>query len=277
MRIEYKTMKPVTALLFLAFGLSSQMAEAVGVTSKEELKLLPPVCKGTQLIRDVSGDKTPLREYQNLYGTDFQHLHHYCWALNTENKYYRNPSSTHWKNMLGAAIGDLDYVIKNSSPTFVFLPDVYLAKARILVLRKQNAQAMASAHQAINAKPDFERAYIFISDLYSTLGDKKNAIKTLQSGLEHTPESKPLLRRLTKLGGTPPELRVAPDKKENAAPISLPETEAPTPINNSMSTTTPDIAAQPPHPAPSTEQTSQPELQPGSNPQPPNPYCRFCP
>lgn len=271
-------MKPATALLLLAFGLSSQMAEAVAVTSKDELKLLPAICKGTQAIRNVSGDKTPISEYKKMYGADFQHLHHYCWALNTENKYYRDPSSYHSKNMLGTAIGDLDYVIKNSRPTFVFLPDVYLAKARILALQKQNSQAAAAALQAINSKPELIPAYSFLSDLYVTLGDKKSAIKTLQSGLEHTPDSKPLLRRLTTLGGTPPARTARPEKGEGNLPPSVgPALEETTARSAPVSATSgdPDPATQ--QPVTNSEQSPGSELPQAVSPPPKNPYCRFCP
>ena len=71
---------PVVLLLTLFSGL----ARAIPVSNKEELKGLPSFCKGTQLIRDISGDTTPNATYTQMYGADFQHLHHYCWALNTE-------------------------------------------------------------------------------------------------------------------------------------------------------------------------------------------------
>lgn len=260
---------------FVILALTSGIALADQKVTQEDLKLLPPVCKGTQLIREVSGDKTPFGEYKRIYGDDFMHLHHYCWALNTQNKYHKNPTSVYWRGMLPYAIGDLDYVIKNSSPTFVFLPDVYLAKARIYSLQKQNGQAIAAAHKAIETKPDSVRAYTFTSDLYENLGNKANAIKTLESALDHVPDSKPILKRLTRLGVKPRKREpVAPKVEMPPAPASPAATKTPLPESAPPAQAVPQ---QPSRNGPHQEPPPMPTVQPIGEPTPQNPYCRFCP
>jgi tetratricopeptide (TPR) repeat protein len=279
MRIHRTAISNVASLL-LVLCLTPQVTWAIQVTNKEELKLLPDFCKGTQLIREVSGDPTPFTHYGQIYGADFQHLHHYCWALNTENKYRRNPNQLYF-GFLDEAIGDLDYVLTQSKdPNFFIIPDAHLAKARIYLLQKQKGKAVTSALEAIAKKPDFVRAYTFISDLYEDMGQKANAIKTLESGLKKVPDSKPMLRRLTRLGGTPPK----PDTQDQPS-ASVPASPSPTDAAPPQETSTSAATS-----APTTTQSiaDAPELPPAAAPEPQdapaavtqdpdNPHCRFCP
>lgn len=270
-------MKLTNLYTFLMLTLASSMAIADQTVSKEDLKLLPPYCKGTQLIRNVSGDTTPIGEYKKLYGDEFMHLHHFCWALNTENQYYRNPSSPYRKSMLKHAIGDLDYVIKRSSPTFVFLPDIHLAKARIYSVHKQNGQAISSALKAIEIKPDYVRAYTFISDLYIKLGAKANAIKVLKSALVHLPNSTPIRKRLVELGVTPPEIDASAAKSNGDTQPPAPAIEA-APAVDAAENAPPDSALpEPDQQSPKATPTTQPAAQQDAGQPANNPYCRFCP
>ncbi|WP_200158413.1 hypothetical protein [Allochromatium vinosum] len=127
-----------TAILLLAF---SSSAYAIEVTSPAELIGLPAYCRCTLLIRDISHDPTPCSMYEK-FGPTFGHLHHYCWALNTENHVTReNPSDGQF--WLRTAIGDIDYVIKqNRDPNFILLPEIYTSKARILFKLDQPSDAI---------------------------------------------------------------------------------------------------------------------------------------
>lgn len=185
------------SLLFISCFLCS-VSYAFPVT-KADLALLPPYCKGTQLIRDISGDVTPYTEYQKVYGSEFQHLHHYCWALNFENKLRRDPSNTVLRGLISQGIGDIQYVIDQARPNYFLLPELYTAKARLLKLGKKPADAMSSLLKAIQVKQDYWPAYAMLSDLYKAQGDKANAIKVLEDGLKKSPQSKPLSRRLKEL------------------------------------------------------------------------------
>lgn len=273
-------MKTLILSIIVFITLVSGLARAIPVSSKEELKGLPSFCKGTQLIRDISGDTTPFSDYAQMYGSDFKHMHHYCWALNTENKFNKNPRSMHYWGMLPAAIGDLDYVLKASSPSFVFIPDVHLAKARIYLLQKQKAKAVGAALEAIASRPDYVRAYTFLSDLYEDMGNKASAIKTLQSGYSHAPDAKPILRRLSRLGVKPikSEVSIQPDAK-NPANVTAPtiEPNPQTGSNSSTLQTSPGApSTQEPSPANQTHESTQ-QASPQPLQTPPNPYCRFCP
>lgn len=270
-------MKTLIFSLVFILGLASELAGAMQITHKDELRGLPSFCKGTQLIRDISGDTTPYSTYAQKYGSDFKHLHHYCWALNTENKFNRNPRSSHYWGMLPAAIGDLDYVLKASSPSFVFIPDVHLAKARIYLLQKQKAKAVGSAMEAIASRPDYVRAYTFLSDLYENMGNKADAIKILQSGYSHAPDANPILRRLSRLGVKPikSEVSIQPDAK-NPAKVTAPTIEADTQTGPSAPPAPPGVhATQEPSQVDANVPTQQASPEPLQTP--PNPYCRFCP
>lgn len=267
--------KHLYAFVILIFV--SNWAFAFEKVTKEDLKSLPPLCKGTQLIRGVSGDKTPMDVYTKQYGQEFIYLHHYCFALKVENDFYKNPSSAYWQGKLNYAIGDLDFVLERSSPTFVLLPDILLAKARIYALQKQNGLAVITAHKAVEAKPDYVRAYTFISDLYEKLGDKTNAIKTLQSALERVPDSTPIMNRLTRLGVTPPKREPVEAIAEEAPPQPSPSSEATVSDSPGATPAQPSPEPRSPQTDASQEQPPKPTTQQNGDQPPNNPYCRFCP
>lgn len=259
-------MKTLVLTVVLGLTFFSGFARAIPVSNKEELKGLPSFCKGTQLIRDISGDTTPYSTYLQMYGADFQHLHHYCWALNTENKFRRKPSL--YFGYLSEAIGDLNYVLSQSKdPNFIFIPEVHLAKARIYLLLKQKEKAVASAYEAIAKKPNYVSAYTYLSDLYEDSGNKANAIKVLKSGLEHEPDAKPILRRLIRLGVTPPKPPMNSNHPSEAPAITAAPALQPGEVPKTLENESQGAPISQPI-QPSQTETAQP---------PPNPYCRFCP
>lgn len=165
-----------------------------------ELARLPTYCRGTQQIREISRDPVPIEEYQARYGFSYSHMHHYCWALNSENKANSILDPAQRKSKLFYALGDIDYVLRNASPNFVFLPEVYTGKARILFQLHQDAEAVSALRQALELKPAYWPASLRLSDYHKRQGEIENARKILEKALEHTPNSKILNKRLAELG-----------------------------------------------------------------------------
>jgi len=111
--------------LFVLLSVLSSVGYASGVgeiTTPAQLIGLPSYCRGTQQVRNVSQDPTPMRAYVERYGYTYTHLHHYCWALNTENSIaMNNPKDGRF--WLGTAIGNIDYLLRNNQdPKFILLP-----------------------------------------------------------------------------------------------------------------------------------------------------------
>lgn len=262
-------------LFYFALVVFSCNATAV-VTSVSEVALLPPYCRGTQLIRDISKDPKPLEEYYAMYGMSYSHFHHYCWALDSENKAWKASDKSTRLNMLGYALGDLQYALDRSDKSFVFLPDIYNTKARLLFALRRDAEAVVALRKAIEIKPDFVTAIARLSDYYAKHGDKARAIKTLEEGIDHSEKPGSLIKKLKKLGktyeGTPGSARKKETPPEAIPPLTTeadPKANPVPPLNADPASPSTDVPAVP-------GDTSQ-SVPPVDAPKPPNPYCRFCP
>jgi tetratricopeptide (TPR) repeat protein len=194
-------------LLFLFFfGIfNSAAALADQVANAMELAALPTFCRGTQLIRNISHDPVPIESYVKRFGEGYRHLHHYCWALNAENKTYNMLDKELKKSKLTYALGDIDYVLARVQPTFVFLPEIYTGKARILFKLDRAAEAVEALNKALRLRPDYSPASLQLSSYFEKKGDKTMAINVLKQGIDNSKQPKqaaPLYKRLKKLGVT---------------------------------------------------------------------------
>lgn len=268
-----KTLIPFLLALFSATAVADE------VTSMAELALLPPYCRGTQLIRNISKDPKPLEEYYAMYGMSYSHFHHYCWALNTENNAWKTSDTYLRKSKLGYALKDLQYSLDRSDPNFVFLPDIYNTKARLLFSLRRDTEAVLALHKAIEIKPDFVTAIARLSDYYADHGDKARAIKILETGIDNTEKAGTLIKKLKKLGktyqGTPGSARKKEAPPETTSPP--PAEGSPTPKNAVPEASKP-VSGSNGDVAPIVPGDGSPSATPSSEaPKPPNPYCRFCP
>ena len=237
------------------------------VGNRSELALLPPYCKGTLQIRNLSGDTTSIEQYVAMYGESYRYLHYYCWGLNAEAKSIKVREKLLRHDMLQFALFDIKRAIDYSEPDFVFLPNMHLSQARILFVLDQKANALSVLNKLIEMKSDYAPAYAELSDYYADNGDKPRAIKILRQGIDHTEDAEILLKRLKQLGkpyeGVPGSARKPMPLTTSAAqeevqlgdgltPVLPPATDAaPTRIESSG-----DV----------TDQATRV-----------NPFCRFCP
>lgn len=242
-------------LILLILFSSSTWADAV--RTQTELAMLPPYCRGTQQVRDISNDPVSLYQYMQMYGQSYGHFHHYCWALNSENKANAMFNKSAHDFELGNALRDIGYVLKNSSPDFIFLPDVYNSQARILFELHRDSEAVLALEKAIELKPGYVPAVARLSDYFARIGDKAKAIKTLETGIDNTENAGGLIKKLAALGVTYQGTPGSAIKKEE-------------PVKEVPPAASPDVASPPPSATPGDA------AQAGSKPAN-NPYCRFCP
>lgn len=243
--------------LFLLFALCCASTQSLAdEVTKEELVFLPPYCMGTQLIRDVSGNKTPIETYMKRYGPEYWHLHHYCWALNGERKAITAPENgdnargiMSRSALLEYSRGNLEYVLARSSNNFVFLPEILETNARVLYRMGRKGEAIASLVKATKLRPDYWKAYAKLSDYYRDSGNKKDAIQILENGLSSSPGNVVLINRLRKLGAEPDPRFLNPPEKE-------------------ISSASPDNESR--------EESDHEDLPPFKIGTDSNPYCRFC-
>lgn len=189
------------SLLILVFVFLYDAAYATRITSKADLVGLPAYCYGTQGIRRISGDRTPIKVYLQRYGDAYYHLHHYCYALKTEKEVAQNKRPTY---NLDYAIGDIDYVLKrNRDPDFFLLPEIYAAKARMLFKLSRPDDAAKWLMKAIAANPRYVPAYARLSDYYARRGKTDEAIAILKAGIAKSESVEMLESRLEALQANP--------------------------------------------------------------------------
>lgn len=255
--------------ILLAMVFFSQFAWAGAVTNMMELALLPPYCKGTQVIRQLSNDPTPISQYVEIYGHSFYHLHHYCWALNAENKANMMSDKSIRGGELYNALGDIKYVLVNADPDFILLPEIYNSQARILFSLHRDGEAVIALEKAIELKPGYVPAVARLSDYYVKIGDNAKAIKTLKTGIDNTENAGGLIKKLAKLGityqGTPGSAIMKEEqiKEATSAPAVNPDTKDTSSVSNNVA-------------APVTTGDAIPPVQTDRKPAN-SQYCRFCP
>lgn len=88
--------------------------------SASEIKMLPPYC--AVRLSDAANPASWQMWEQRMGKQNWDHLHHYCYALNFMNRarFERNPPDR--RHYLSSAISDFDYVIRNWHPKCQLMP-----------------------------------------------------------------------------------------------------------------------------------------------------------
>jgi tetratricopeptide (TPR) repeat protein len=140
-------------------------------------------------------------------GKSFWHMHHYCWALlNMRRADLVARNSQERRGLRGEAVGDIEYVIKNSPRNFVLLPEVLTTLGGVHILMGTAGAAMDAFQQARDIKPDYWPAYSDWADFLIRSGQKVQAKQLVKLGLEYAPNSKVLQDQFRLLGGDPTEV-----------------------------------------------------------------------
>lgn len=163
----------------------------------QELKLLPSYCQ------DKFGSVAAARErWKKLFGEEWMHMHHYCDGINHMNRATKVLDDRNKINYLaGVAIDNFEYMLKRAGEQWLLLPELHfrMGKAK-LKMRGSFGEIAAHYEKAVLLKPDYVQAWAALSDLYLDLQDREKARAALENGLSHSPNSKILLRRKSKLG-----------------------------------------------------------------------------
>jgi len=238
-------------------------ATAAGVApTQSELAALPPYCAAR-----LNEQSAAFKSWQDSMGAGFMHIHHYCFALNFMNR-ARGMSSSDKdrKGVLGAAMTNFDYVLRNTQADFYLRPEILMNRGITLSMMNRVGEAVGDLMKAIEADPKQPRAYVALADMYSSQKNRAKALDTITGGLRHNPGVKSLQRRYTELGGKLPypapaePVPVAVQADTDAAPTTEP--------GSAPAAESADSASSPPAEAP---------VEPPKIGSPTNPYCRFCP
>jgi len=213
---------------------------------------------------------------------DWQHMHHFCDCIRFTNRAYS--ALGNWDEMrydLQLAIGGCDYVLGHTKTDFYMRPEVHLQKGKALRLFRQENKAVGEFMEAIRGNPELAQAYVELADIQARNKKHGEALKTVTEGLRHVPDSKPLKRRYSELGGKLPypeplvkESPSAPEAAVPATPRSPSTEQQASPVPAAV---TPQDSAVP---ATSAAKPTDPDARPPETPKigsPTNPWCRFCP
>lgn len=195
-----------------------------------EMALIPPYCLDTQGFKygDAYSNTSPRAgHWVGLMGKSFWHMHHYCWALlNMRRADLVARSAQERKGLRGEAVGDIEYVIKNSPRNFVLLPEILTTLGGVQILQANASAAADAFQQARDLKPDYWPAYSDWAQFLIKSGQKAQAKQLVKTGLEHVPDAKVLQDQFRLLGGDPAE--VVPKTK-----LKVPSAAEPTPTAES--------------------------------------------
>lgn len=254
------TLSKIVVATCLAVLLPVAPALAEFAPTQAEIAALPAFC-AAKLAEGTNPE--PAKVWRASMGSDFTHMHHYCFGLNFMNRARRSNGTP------DAAVGQFDYVLRNTSPGFYMRPEILMNRGIALSMMKRNGEAVGDLLKSIELDPKQPRAYVTLADLYEKQKNRSKALETVTAGLRQNPDTKSLQRRYTELGGKLPY--PAPVQPAPAADSTAPTNVTPTPAANPAEPATGTSAIATPAGAPAVEPATAPKI--GS---PKNPYCRFC-
>ena len=223
--MDIKVKARVVALLGAGLLVTSTMALAskpAGITERD-MALLPRFCPDTMGFNygDASSNTSPnARMWVEMMGRDFWHVHHYCWALINIHRSERAAVPAELKQaQREEAFGDLNYVVQNTQPNFILLPEIFTWMGRLSILLRNDSAAGQAFAKARALKPDYWPAYTNWAEALAARGAKAEALAIVRSGLQYAPNARSLRDLYARLGGKPADIPPPIVKKE-------PETEA---------------------------------------------------
>ena len=159
-----------------------------------ELALLPEICK------DIHGMPTydgPRGDYwRSIIGDTLQHMHHYCRGVR-DMIFARTLSMRpeHKRLLWDRAAGEMQYVIKNSPPTMMLQPELWMRYGEAQLELGNVAAAQAGFEQSRKLKPDYWPAYTAWADFLIHNKRFDDARAVIDLGLQNAPNTPQLMQR----------------------------------------------------------------------------------
>jgi len=214
--------------------------------AESEMKLLPAYCVDTMGFSygDAYTNTSPRAgHWVGLMGKSFWAMHHYCWALINLNRSRRAGISAQTRRGLWESVrGDYGYVLKNATPDFIMLPEIYTRIGEVELLLGRPEKAGEAFGRARQLKPDYWPAYSHWAEFLMKIGRRPEAMKIVISGLENAPGAKVLLEQYRVLGGKTADLPKPVEKPQPAAEPVANDGEAAMPKALPASSPAPDAS-----------------------------------
>lgn len=173
------------AIGVLLIGLSNANAMSQSEISDEERGLLPRWCDFTQGFDRAPDAPGHYASYVQRFGEGWTHLHHFCWAMVNLQRYQRFDAGPQRKKGLAVAvIGDLDYVLREAPEDFVLLFDVYLRKAKLLLLEGELEAARRVSDLMVEKWPERADAHGLAAQVLIDSGRRAEAGRLLDRSVQ---------------------------------------------------------------------------------------------
>ena len=140
------------------------------------------------------------QEYVRRYGDGWTAMHHYCWALvdiMRMGKLAGRNRAVH-DHAAERALGNIDYVLQNSTTSFSFRPEILASRARLLIRMNDYGQAAQTAQMLISEGPTLPDGYVLLADILVKAGRTNDAKAVLAKGDELVTDKE----RYAKMRGT---------------------------------------------------------------------------
>jgi tetratricopeptide (TPR) repeat protein len=217
--VSRSVMRALLAVSLLALaGAASAKPEDI---TEPEMKLIPRYCADTMGFKygDAYYNTSPRAgHWVALMGKGFWAMHHYCWARINMNRAQRAgvPAQTR-RALWESARGDYGYVVNNTVPDFIMLPEIYTRIGEVELLLAHPDKANLAFIRARELKPDYWPAYSHWAEFLIAAGKRADALKVVAAGLEHAPESRVLLEQFRVLGGRKSDIPKPKEKPPETA------------------------------------------------------------
>lgn len=210
---------PVVCLGLVTRAAPARAGYPAGWTDAE-LALTSPFCQDVQTMRygDAYSNTSPnAKKWVAIMGKGFWAVHHYCWAqINLARAERPTTGPAIRQDLREGAVADMVYVINNTPPDFILLPEIYTRKGQVELLLNRVTDARLSFSKARTLKPDYWPPYFQWAQYVAGTGHKAEARKIVEEGLAYAPTSNTLRKYLVELGGDP--AKVKPRQVPSKAP-----------------------------------------------------------
>jgi tetratricopeptide (TPR) repeat protein len=217
---------PIPAILIgalLALLSSPALAGKPTNVTDAEMALLPKYCPDTFGFKygDAYTNTSPnAPKWVAMMGKNFWAMHHYCWALINLGRAQKPSMPPGTRDTTRQyAIDDLQYVIENTTPDFILLPEIYTKIGEVQIDLKRPMDARDSFARARSLKPDYWPPYFQWGQYLLQAGLKKDAREVVEEGLSYAPQSRALRSLLVELGGDPAKVQPRPLPEKPAEPV----------------------------------------------------------
>lgn len=188
--------------------LARHRASVDRVWAKRYADHLPEWCKYTMELPSSSDEKGAYGDPRGApwvaeFGKHrFEHLHHYCRGLDRlyEGGRVLNDESTR-HGLFQDAVRECTYVLDRTDDTFTLKPEIYYKRGVALMALGKRVEAVENFTAAVNIRPDYEPAYVSLSQFFERAGDRAEARRLIEEGLRWVPQSTQLTARLAELDG----------------------------------------------------------------------------